>query len=44
MFEILWIIFWGWVFDILDGPTGWQILGFILIGIGGPLGKFLLRR
>lgn len=44
MFAIIWIIFWGFVFDILNDPSGWQILGFILIGIGGPLGVALAKN
>ena len=43
-FAILWIIFWGWVFDILDDPSGAQILGFIIIGLGGPIVSLFRRR
>lgn len=43
-FAILWIIFWGWVFDILSDPTGWQIFGFIFIGLGGPIGGMFVKH
>ena len=42
-FALIWIIFWGFVFGILDDPSGLQVLGFIVIGIGGPLGTFLSK-
>lgn len=44
MFAIIWIIFWGWVFGILNDPTGWQIFGFIVVGIGGPVGTWISRN
>lgn len=43
-FAILWIIFWGWVFDILSDPSAGQIIGFILIGLGGPIGAMFSKK
>lgn len=44
MFALIWIVVWALVFDIFNDPTGWQIAGFVFIGLGGPLGKYLLRK
>lgn len=41
MFAIIWILVWAFIFDIFDEPSAGQIIGFILIGIGGPVGKWL---
>ena len=43
MFAIIWIIFWGWIFDIFNDPSGAQIFWFVLIGIGGPIGAMFKR-
>ena len=42
MFAIIWIAIWAFVFGIFDDPYVGQIWGFILIGIGGPVGKWLI--
>ncbi len=43
MFAVIWIIVWALIFGIFNEPTTGQIIGFILIGLGGPLGKFIGR-
>jgi len=37
-FAAIWIVFWGWVFNILNDPSTIQVIAFIIIGIGAPLG------
>lgn len=41
MFAIIWIAIWALIFGIFSDPSTGQVLGFIFIGIGGPLGKWL---
>lgn len=37
-FTLFWIVFWAYVLDIFSGPGFFQVIAFILIGIGVPLG------
>lgn len=43
MFAIIWIAFWALVLGMFNEPSTGQVLAFILIGIGGPIGKWLIR-
>lgn len=43
MFAIIWIVIWAFVFSIFNDPSTGEIWGFILIGLGGPIGKWLFR-
>lgn len=40
-FAILWILFWGWVCDITSNPSTFQIILFLFIGLGGPIGAII---
>lgn len=42
MFAIIWIVVWAFIFGIFNEPSTGQIIGFIIIGLGGPLGKWLI--
>lgn len=44
MFAIIWIIVWAFIFSIFDDPSATQIILFIIIGIGGPLGRWLYEN
>lgn len=44
MFAIIWIIVWGAIFSIYKDPSTAQILGFIFIGLGGPIGRWLYEN
>ncbi len=39
-FAIIWVVFWGWIFDVTNGPSGLQVWGFIVIGILPPVIQF----
>lgn len=41
MFAIIWIIVWAFIFQIFNDPKTVQIWGFIRIGIGGPVVKWV---
>lgn len=43
MFGLIWIAIWACIFGIFNEPTSGQVIGFILIGLGGPIGKWLIR-
>lgn len=43
MFGLLWIAVWAMIFGIFDDPSVGQILGFIFIGLGGPIGRWLIQ-
>lgn len=43
MFAIIWIAIWALIFGIFDEPSTGQVIGFILIGIGGPVGRWLIQ-
>lgn len=43
MFAIFWIVVWALIFQIFNEPTTAQIWGFIIIGLGGPIGNFLIK-
>ena len=43
MFAIIWIVIWALIFNIFNGPSVGQIIGFILIGLGGPIGRWLFQ-
>lgn len=43
MFAIIWVAVWACIFGIFDDPSAGQIIGFILLGLGGPLGRWLIR-
>ena len=42
MFGFIWIVVWACIFGIFDNPSFGQILGFIFIGLGGPIGRWLI--
>lgn len=42
MFAIIWIAVWALIFQIFNEPSTTQIVLFILIGIGGPVGRWLI--
>ena len=41
MFAIIWIGVWALIFQIFNDSSTAQIWGFIIIGLGGPIGKWL---
>lgn len=43
MFPIFWIAVWALIFSIFDEPSTAQIWGFIIIGLGGPIGNWLIH-
>ena len=44
MFAIIWIVSWAFVFGIFNDPSGWQIFGFIFVGLGGPIGTWISKK
>ena len=38
---IIWIIFWGWICNVTSNPSTFQIILFIIFGIGGPVSAIL---
>ena len=42
MFAVIGIVIWAFVFRIFEDPSAGQICRFILIGIGGPVSKWLI--
>lgn len=43
MFGLIWIVVWALIFGIFDDPSTGQVIAFILIGIGGPVGRWLTQ-
>ena len=43
LFAVIWVILWGWLFDITDSPSVAQIIGFIVIGIIPPVWRLFLK-
>lgn len=43
MFAVVWIIVWALIFGIFNDPDSSDVIWFIIIGIGGPVGKWLIN-
>ena len=42
-FALVWILIWGYVFDIINHPSAGEIIGFIIIGVLPPIVTFIKR-